>query len=238
MSDVKPPTYGKDALEKLEQFPKKILKFIIITSILLAIAIYYAYYMTGEKTILMALFIVLAMLPVDIAIIYGLSSSYYKRTRQFLTHLIKLLEPEAYGILRHSGYTLISAKRKTGEIVNILVPDNTRLYLVIVKEFVPRQEKNAKSIIELAGLSLYLSKKIGAVRKFFKLNKPTRKCVSLEEEIRGELRILDPYRPVIQYGYGEAVVILLRCLRGLSSAYREVEDLVKLHLPDSNEEFL
>ncbi len=131
--------------------------------------------MTGEKIILMALFLVLAMLPVDIAIIYGLSSSYYKRTRQFLTNLIKLLEPEAYGILRHAGYTLISAKRKTGEIVYMLIPDNTRLYLVIVKEFVPRQEKNAKSIIELASLSLHLSKKIGTVRKFFKLNKPTRK---------------------------------------------------------------
>ncbi len=238
MSDIRLPTYGKDALEKLEQFPKKILKFIIITSTLVAIAIYYAYYVTGEKTILMALFIVLAMLPVDIAIIYGLSSSYYKRTRKFLTDLIKLLEPEAYGILRYAGYTLISAKRKTGEIVYLLIPDNTRLYLVIVKEFVPRQEKNAKSIVELASLSLYLSKKIGKVRKIFKLNKPTRKCNRLEEEVNGEIRILDPYRPVIEYGYGKAIVVLLRCLKGLGSAYQEVEELVKLYLPDFNEEFL
>ncbi len=226
----------KRGIRKLEQFPKKILKFIIATTILLAIAIYYAYYMTGEKTILMALFLVLAMLPVDIAIVYGLSSSYYKRTRQFLTNLIELLEPEAYGILRHAGYTLISAKLRSGKIVYMLIPDNTRLYLVIVKEFIPRKEKNAKSIIELTSLGLYLSRKIGTFRKFFKLNKPTQKCIRLEEETKGEIRILDPYRPFIKYGYGKAVIVLLRCLKGLNSAYREVEELVKLYLPVSNEE--
>ena len=101
----------------------------------------------------------------------------------------------------------------------------------------PRKEKNAKLLIELTSLSLYLSKKIGLVKKLLKVNKPTLKCTMLENEVKGEIRVLDPYRPIIGYGDGEAIIVLLQCPRGLSSLSREVEKLVKLHLQDYSEGF-
>ncbi|MEB3806862.1 MAG: hypothetical protein GSR73_05035 [Desulfurococcales archaeon] len=227
-----PPTYGGGTLERLEDQPKKIMKIILAGTIITAAALLYGYTATRDKNLLLALLVVLATLPMDVALIYGLAVSYYRRLREFIYEVLGLLEPEAYGVLYKGGYILVSARLRSGETLLLAIPKTSYMYLEIIRTLSPRRSKPADSVSEIVRLGIHFSRIIGFSKGWLGLRRGRGKCDRVEKELKGEVRVLDPYRPVINYGVGEGVLVYIFCPRGVDSSIDEIKRVLEEYLPD------
>ncbi len=230
-ASLPPPTYGGGTLERLEDQPKRIMKIILAGTIATAAASLYGYIATRDRNLLLALLVVLATLPVDVALIYGLAVSYYRRLKKFIYEVLGLLEPEAYGVLYKGGYILVSTRLRSGETLLLAIPKASYMYLEIIRTLSPRHSKPADSVSEIVRLGIHFSRTIGFTKAWLGLRRGRGRCDRVEKELKGEVRVLDPYRPVINYGVGEGILVYIFCPRGVDSSIDEVKRILEEYLP-------
>ena len=117
-------SYGLETVRSVYFSTRRLIVISVTFTLTIVVILFYYYIKTGDKAFLVGGVIVLAMLPVDVGILYSLLKSAKNRLPQVIQSLIDYLEPVSVGAIRVLGSTALSMKLRDGSILYVTVSTN------------------------------------------------------------------------------------------------------------------
>ncbi len=201
-------SYGAEVVQNTYSLARKIIVIIVSLTLINAGILFYYYINTGNKGLLVAGVIILAMLPVDVGILYSLLQSTKNRLPQLIQSLIEKLEPVSVGAVRLLGSTALSMKLRDGSLLYVTVSTNNIKGIYIANPSVTSVEPGLDKVKppwRMTGLGTVLS---SGLRTGFSLQ-----CKSRIVELgKGKAyTVPDPEHPRAISVIGEAWYIAASC---------------------------